>query len=196
MSERDKQNYYTLDFEFGDEISFTQATLDARYRGTGLQDLILEKGPYLHYRVVDFPDNDRFSPWSCIGVRKDGFHGQMPLYYVRCMDVIDRELRPIGTTIMKNDKAGFVLPLEREHYERGLEHIIPTTTYRIYIGGEHPTIVALEEGQPLPYPEKQFVGKAFFEKELAELALYGYRLLQGDWLSIEERFHLAKRLMQ
>ncbi|HLI90654.1 MAG TPA: hypothetical protein VKV37_18335 [Ktedonobacteraceae bacterium] len=82
-----------------------------------------------------------------------------------------------------------------ESYEYELDRGIPTTTYRIYIGGQHPTIVALEAGQPVPYPEEQLVGKAFFEYRLAELALYGYRLLQGEWLSTEERVDLAKRLM-
>jgi hypothetical protein len=86
--------------------------------------------------------------------------------------------------------------MSREHDEYDLDRSIPTTTYRIYVGGQHPTIVALEAGQPVPYPEEQLVGKAFFEYGLAELALYGYRLLQGEWLSMEERFDLAKRLMQ
>jgi hypothetical protein len=86
--------------------------------------------------------------------------------------------------------------MSNEHDERDLNRIIPATTYRIYVGGKRPTIIALEAGQQVPYPEQQLVGKAFFERELAELALYGYRLLQGDWLSVEERFSLAKRLMQ
>jgi hypothetical protein len=95
------QNYYTLNFSFNDEISFTQATLDVRYRGAGLHDLQPENGPYHHYKVVDFPNDNRFSEWSHIGVRKDGFHGYCPLYYVRCRDVIGRELRPMGRTILK-----------------------------------------------------------------------------------------------
>ena len=96
-----EQNYFTLDFHFNDEISFTQATLDARYTGAGLRDLQPENGPYHHYKVVDFPDNDRFSEWSRIGVRKDGFHGYSPLYYVRCQEVIGRELRSMEKTIFK-----------------------------------------------------------------------------------------------
>lgn len=83
-----------------------------------------------------------------------------------------------------------------EEMEHALEGMLPTIRYRVYIGTEPPMIVALQEGKPSPYPEQQLVGKAFFERELAELALYGYRLLQGDWLSTEERFHLANRLMQ
>ena len=97
-----EQNYYTLNFDLGDEISFTEASLDARYMGAGLQNLTRENGPYQRYKVVDFPDDNRFSSWSRIGVRKDGFHGQAPLYYVRCKDVIGRELRPMGETIIRS----------------------------------------------------------------------------------------------
>ncbi len=87
------QNYYSLHLTLGDEISFSEATLDARYDKSGLQNLTEENGPYHRYKVVDFPDEDRFSSWSRIGVRKDGFNGQAPLYYVRCKDVIGREVR-------------------------------------------------------------------------------------------------------
>ena len=97
----EKQNYYTLNLKFNDEISFTQATLDARYRRAGLQDLKAENGPYYNYKVVDFPDDARFSEWAEIGVRKDGFSGQAPLYYVKCKDVINRPLRPMGKTTFK-----------------------------------------------------------------------------------------------
>jgi hypothetical protein len=101
MSDRNEQNYWTLNFSLGDEISFTQATLDSRYRRAGLQDLQQQNGPYQHYKVVDFPDEDRFSEYSRIGVRKDAFQGSAPLYYVRCRDVIGRELRPRGKTTIK-----------------------------------------------------------------------------------------------
>jgi hypothetical protein len=98
----DMQNYYTLNFQLGDEISFTEATLDARYTGGDLQDLKRENGPYHQYKVVDFPDSEsRFYDWARIGVRKDGFNGTCPLYYVRCKDVIGRELRPMSPTIIK-----------------------------------------------------------------------------------------------
>ncbi len=100
-----EQTYWTLNFKFGDEISFTQATLDSRYMHGGLQDLKRENGPYSHYKVVDFTDNNQFSEFSRIGVRKDGFNGQAPLYYVRCKDVIDRELRPTGETIIRSEWA-------------------------------------------------------------------------------------------
>src|SRR5262249_39041008 len=97
-----EQNYYTINFQLGDEISFTEAVLDSRYTGNGLQDLKRENGPYYQYKVVDFPDSEnRFYEWARIGVRKDGFNGQAPLYYVRCKDVVDRELRPMSQTIIK-----------------------------------------------------------------------------------------------
>lgn len=103
-SRQPEQNYFTLNFSFNDPISFTCAALDARYQRAGMQDLKAENGPYHHYKVVDFCDNDRFSQFSRIGVRKDGFHGSAPLYYVRCCDVIGRELRPMGQTTWKENK--------------------------------------------------------------------------------------------
>jgi hypothetical protein len=94
-----EQTYWTLNFQYNDEISFTQATLDARYRQAGLQDLLAANGPYHRYKVVDFPGNERSGQYARIGVRKDGFHGQAPLYYVYCKDVINRQLRvPSPTT--------------------------------------------------------------------------------------------------
>jgi hypothetical protein len=97
-----EQNYHTLNFSLGDEISFTKAELDARYIGGGFQDLKQENGPYRGYKVVDFPDSEnRFYEWARIGVRKDGFQGQTPLYYVRCKDVIGRPLRPRSETIIR-----------------------------------------------------------------------------------------------
>ena len=82
-----------------------------------------------------------------------------------------------------------------EEMERALDCLIPRVRYQVYIGGERPTIVILEEGKPSPYAEQHLVGKAFFERDLAELALFGYHLLQGDWLSSEECLDLARRLM-
>ena len=91
-----EQNYYTLNFGLGDTISFTEATVDARYARAGIQNLDRTNGPYRGYKVVDFPDDDaQFSEWARIGVRKDGFQGHAPLYYVRCKDVIGRKLRPM-----------------------------------------------------------------------------------------------------
>lgn len=84
---------------------------------------------------------------------------------------------------------------QRAAFEQALERSIPKKTYRVYTGGQQPTLVTIEERHPSPYPERDLVGKAFFERELAELALYGYRLLHGDWLTAEERFDLANRLM-
>ena len=95
-----EQTYSTLNFKLGEEISFTEAQLDARYYRAGFQDLHVEDGPYHHYKVVDFPDNDSFSEWSRLGVRKDGFNGRAPLYYVRCKNVIGRELRSMGKTVI------------------------------------------------------------------------------------------------
>jgi len=97
-----EQNYFTLNFKLGDDISFTEAELDIRYIRGGFQDLKRENGPYTSYEVVDFPDSEsRFFEWARIGVRKDGFNGQTPLYYVRCKNVIGRKLRPMGETIIK-----------------------------------------------------------------------------------------------
>jgi len=98
-----EQNYYTLDFKLGDEISFTEASLDSRYEKGGFQNLTSENGPYYNYKVVDFPDSEsRFYGWARIGVRKDAFNGQAPLYYVRCKDVIDRKLRVMSQTIIRS----------------------------------------------------------------------------------------------
>lgn len=82
------QNYATLELHLGEAIRFTSATLDAHYRRAGLGDLSEEQGPYQGYKVVDFPDSDCYSSFSRIGVRKDGFQGRTPLYYVRCSDVL------------------------------------------------------------------------------------------------------------
>ncbi|WP_220199706.1 hypothetical protein [Ktedonospora formicarum] len=68
----EQRSYSTLKLNINDRVSFTRAEIDRRY-ASDFGDLLPENGPYHGYSVVDFPDSDRFSPWSRIGVRK-GVH--------------------------------------------------------------------------------------------------------------------------
>lgn len=75
--------------------------------------------------------------------------------------------------------------------------LVPRTTYRLYKEGARVTIVALEDAMQEPvYDRRNVVSKVFYTREGAEVALFGYRMLQGETLSLEERMTLVHLLLR
>lgn len=70
----------------------------------------------------------------------------------------------------------------------------PMITYRLYKSEETVSIVALVNSDESAYTQSQFVSKVFYYYAGIELALIGYRLLQGEHLTFVDLMTL-KRLI-
>ena len=79
------------------------------------------------------------------------------------------------------------------------DSIIPihsTNTYRLYREDNGTVaIVALPGGDESQHDVSRFLSKPFYTAEGAELALFGGRLLQGEWLTNDERHRLTRLLI-
>lgn len=74
--------------------------------------------------------------------------------------------------------------------------LIPPTTYRLYRDNSTVTLLTIEGGLlESHYNPRNFVSKVFYTRDGAERALFGYRLLQGETLSLEERTTLVRLLL-
>jgi len=67
------------------------------------------------------------------------------------------------------------------------------TKYRVSLGEQGvPAVVVFDDDET---DRERFVSKVFHTRERAELALFGYRLLNGDLLSAQERRRLIQMLI-
>lgn len=68
----------------------------------------------------------------------------------------------------------------------------PMITYRLYKSEENVSIVALVNGDESAYTQSQFVSNVFYYYAGIELALVGYRLLQGEMLTFVDLMTLKR----
>lgn len=79
-------------------------------------------------------------------------------------------------------------------FEQGLDALIPHITYRLYKAEGGVVIVPILNEDESIFDATRFVSKIFYTQAGIELALLGYKLLDGEWLTFEDRVKLARLL--